>query len=77
MVQSRSRYSWSSAEIEEAEGAAVLLAADVIYGDELTDLFFGIVEGLMARGSEKVERGRGQQSSSVIHESGGKVGNLS
>ncbi|CAA6672563.1 unnamed protein product [Spirodela intermedia] len=50
----QSRYSWSSAEIEEAEGVSVLLAADVIYGDELTDLFFGIVEGLMSRGSEKV-----------------------
>ena len=51
---SRSRYSWTSSEIEEAEGASVLLAADVIYSDELTDSFFGILERLMSRGSEKV-----------------------
>lgn len=42
-------------EIEEAEGATVLLAADVIYSDELTDSFFSILEGLMSRGSEKVK----------------------
>ncbi|XP_074585756.1 uncharacterized protein LOC141841482 [Curcuma longa] len=47
------RYLWSSEEIEEVESATVLLAADVIYGDELTDSFFSMVEKIMARGSHK------------------------
>ncbi|XP_020109392.1 methyltransferase-like protein 22 isoform X1 [Ananas comosus] len=54
LSQPRSRYSWTSAEIEEAERAVVLLAADVIYSDNLTDLFFGTLEKLMSHGSEKV-----------------------
>jgi methyltransferase-like protein 22 len=41
-------------EIEEAEKARVLLAADVIYSDDLTDLFFATLAMLMSRGSEKV-----------------------
>ncbi|XP_072963100.1 uncharacterized protein [Typha angustifolia] len=49
-----SRYSWTSSEIEEAERATVILAADVIYSDDLTDLFFSILEKLMSHGSEKV-----------------------
>lgn len=53
-IKPRSRYSWTSAEIEEAERAVVLLAADVIYSDNLTDLFFGTLEKLMSHGSEKV-----------------------
>lgn len=43
-------------EIEEAEKATVLLAADVIYSDDLTDLFFATLAKLMSRGSEKVIR---------------------
>lgn len=50
----RSRYSWTSSEIEEAEGATILLAADVIYSVELTDSFFAVLERLMSRGSEKI-----------------------
>nr|CAB3470956.1 unnamed protein product [Digitaria exilis] len=47
-------YSWSAHEIEEAEEAAVLFAADVIYSDDLTDLFFDTVKKLMSRGAKKV-----------------------
>ncbi|ONK70353.1 uncharacterized protein A4U43_C05F32850 [Asparagus officinalis] len=50
----RLQYSWTPSEIEEAEGASFLFAADVIYNDELTDSFFSILEKLMSRGSEKV-----------------------
>ncbi|XP_039142447.1 LOW QUALITY PROTEIN: methyltransferase-like protein 22 [Dioscorea cayenensis subsp. rotundata] len=49
-----SKYSWSASEVDEAEGASLLFAADVIYSDELTDAFFNIVEKLMSHGSEKV-----------------------
>lgn len=48
------RYSWTSREIEEAENASLLLAADVIYSDDLTDAFFSTLEKLMSRGSTKV-----------------------
>ncbi|RRT59913.1 hypothetical protein B296_00024871, partial [Ensete ventricosum] len=54
VMSSKSRYLWASLEIEEAENATVLLAADVIYSDELTDSFFSMVEKLMSRGSQKV-----------------------
>ncbi|ESW22652.1 hypothetical protein PHAVU_005G170700 [Phaseolus vulgaris] len=47
-------YSWTSGEIEEVENASLLLAADVIYSDELTDAFFSTLERLMSRGSTKV-----------------------
>ncbi|XP_048542060.1 methyltransferase-like protein 22 [Triticum urartu] len=47
-------YSWSSSEIEEAEQATLLFAADVIYSDNLTDLFFDAVRQLMSRGAKKV-----------------------
>ncbi|KAF8658508.1 hypothetical protein HU200_058963 [Digitaria exilis] len=47
-------YSWSAHEIEEAEKAAVLFAADVIYSDDLSDLFFDTVKKLMSRGAKKV-----------------------
>lgn len=50
----RSKCLWTQSEIEEAEGASVLLAADVIYSDELTDSFFNVLEKLMSRGAEKV-----------------------
>jgi len=49
-----SRYSWTSREIEDAENASLLLAADVIYSDDLTDAFFSTLERLMSRGSSKV-----------------------
>lgn len=55
VIVSRMRYSWASSEIEEAERATLLLAADVIYSDELTDSFFSILERLMSQGSEKVK----------------------
>ncbi|CAI8611891.1 unnamed protein product [Vicia faba] len=48
------RYSWTSIDIEDAENASVLLAADVIYSDDLTDAFFSTLERLMSRGSTKV-----------------------
>ncbi|MED6133927.1 hypothetical protein PIB30_032727 [Stylosanthes scabra] len=47
-------YSWTPSEIEDAENATLLLAADVIYSDDLTDAFFSTVEGLMSKGSTKV-----------------------
>ncbi|XP_058774140.1 uncharacterized protein LOC131648394 isoform X1 [Vicia villosa] len=48
------RYSWTSRDIEDAENATLLIAADVIYSDDLTDAFFSILERLMSRGSTKV-----------------------
>lgn len=49
-----SRYSWTSKEIEDAENASLLLAADVIYSDDLTDAFFTTLERIMSMGSTKV-----------------------
>uniref|UniRef100_A0ACD5UI84 Uncharacterized protein n=1 Tax=Avena sativa TaxID=4498 RepID=A0ACD5UI84_AVESA len=49
-----SKYVWSASEIEEAEKATLLLAADVIYSDGLTDLFFDTVIQLMSCGAKKV-----------------------
>ncbi|KAG2570143.1 hypothetical protein PVAP13_7KG047081 [Panicum virgatum] len=48
------RYLWSVDEIDEAEEATVLFAADVIYSDDLTDLFFDTVRKLMSSGAKKV-----------------------
>ncbi|GMN37242.1 hypothetical protein TIFTF001_006656 [Ficus carica] len=48
------RYSWTSSEVEEAKEASLLVAADVIYSDDLTDAFFSTVERLMSCGLEKV-----------------------
>ncbi|KAL0554102.1 hypothetical protein IC582_008015 [Cucumis melo] len=48
------RYSWASSEVEEALGASLLVAADVIYSDDLTDAFFNMLEKFMSQGSEKV-----------------------
>ncbi|XP_062229361.1 uncharacterized protein LOC133927087 isoform X2 [Phragmites australis] len=48
------RYFWSASEIEEAEKATILFAADVIYSDDLTDLFFDTVKKLMSSGAKKV-----------------------
>ncbi|ERN13985.1 hypothetical protein AMTR_s00021p00171430 [Amborella trichopoda] len=50
----RTKYSWSLSEIQEVEGALVLLAADVIYSDDLTHSFFDTVGKLMEQGSRKV-----------------------
>ncbi|KAK9281487.1 hypothetical protein L1049_004390 [Liquidambar formosana] len=50
----RKRYSWTSSEIEEAQRASLLVAADVIYSNNLTDAFFSMLERLMSQGSEKV-----------------------
>ncbi|XP_054783907.1 uncharacterized protein LOC129290872 isoform X2 [Prosopis cineraria] len=47
-------FSWTSREIEQAENALFLLAADVIYSDDLTDAFFSTLKRLMSRGSRKV-----------------------
>ncbi|VAI93416.1 methyltransferase-like protein 22 isoform X2 [Triticum aestivum] len=47
-------YFWSASEIKEAEQATLLFAADVIYSDDLTDLFFDTVRQLMSRGAKKV-----------------------
>ncbi|KAI3855086.1 hypothetical protein MKX03_018480 [Papaver bracteatum] len=47
-------FSWTPSEIGEAEGASLLLAADVIYNDDLTDALFGTLQKLMSRGSTKV-----------------------
>ncbi|XP_010249761.1 PREDICTED: methyltransferase-like protein 22 isoform X3 [Nelumbo nucifera] len=52
--QDRYRYFWTPSEVEEAEGASLLLAADVIYSDDLTDALFNTLEGLMSQGCEKV-----------------------
>ncbi|CAK9324622.1 unnamed protein product [Citrullus colocynthis] len=48
------RYSWTLSEVEEAQGASLLVAADVIYSDDLTDAFFNMLEKFMSQGSEKV-----------------------
>lgn len=50
------RHSWTSLEVEEAQEASLLVAADVIYSDDLTDAFFSTIERLMSMGSEKVRK---------------------
>lgn len=47
-------YSWTSSDLKDVERASMLVAADVIYRDDLTDAFFSTVERLMSVGSEKV-----------------------
>ncbi|OUZ99932.1 Nicotinamide N-methyltransferase-like [Macleaya cordata] len=51
---SNERHTWNPPEVEEAEGASLLLAADVIYSDDLTDALFDKLQRLMSRGSRKV-----------------------
>ncbi|KAI3853080.1 hypothetical protein MKW92_042452 [Papaver armeniacum] len=51
-------FSWTPSEIGEAEGASLLLAADVIYNDDLTDALFGTLQKLMSRGSTKLWKKR-------------------
>ncbi|PPS06999.1 hypothetical protein GOBAR_AA13655 [Gossypium barbadense] len=53
-LATQERFSWSSSELEEVQKASLLLAADVIYSDDLTDALFGILERIMSQGSEKV-----------------------
>ncbi|XP_031388729.1 methyltransferase-like protein 22 isoform X2 [Punica granatum] len=53
-IAPQERYSWTCSEIEAAEGASLLLAADVIYSDDLTDALFNTLERLMSRAIEKV-----------------------
>ncbi|KAK1293523.1 hypothetical protein QJS10_CPB17g02380 [Acorus calamus] len=48
------KYSWTSSDIKEAEESSIILAADVIYMDDLTNSLFNILEKLMSCGSEKV-----------------------
>lgn len=52
------RYLWTSSDVEEAQKASMLVAADVIYSDELTDAFFSILERLMCTCPEKVQMTR-------------------
>lgn len=51
---SKGRYWWTQSEIEELKKASLLLAADVIYSDDLTDAFFSILKKLMLDNPEKV-----------------------
>lgn len=52
--RSPKEYSWTPSEVEDVNRASLLLAADVIYSDDLTDAFFSILEKLMPGGPEKV-----------------------
>ncbi|KAK4381742.1 Methyltransferase-like protein 22 [Sesamum angolense] len=47
-------YGWSVSEVEELHKASLLLAADVIYSDDLTDAFFRVLEAIMSNIPEKV-----------------------
>lgn len=47
-------YGWSMSEVEELKRASLLLAADVIYSDDLTDALFSILEVIMSSSQEKV-----------------------
>ncbi|KAL0354692.1 UNVERIFIED_CONTAM: Methyltransferase-like protein 22 [Sesamum radiatum] len=51
---SEQSYGWSILEVEELHKASLLLAADVIYCDDLTDAFFGVLEAIMSNSPEKV-----------------------
>ncbi|XP_021910604.1 methyltransferase-like protein 22 isoform X2 [Carica papaya] len=53
-IASLKKYSWTSTEFEEVQGASLVVAADVIYSDDLTDALFSVLERLMSAGSEKV-----------------------
>ncbi|KAK4784708.1 hypothetical protein SAY86_019076 [Trapa natans] len=53
-VGSEERFSWTCSEVEEAESAALIFAADVIYSDDLTDALFSTLKRLMSRGTEKI-----------------------
>ncbi|KAL8043170.1 hypothetical protein ABFX02_09G100900 [Erythranthe guttata] len=47
-------HGWSLTEVEEVQRASLILAADVIYSDELTDALFRVLEVIMSTGPEKV-----------------------
>lgn len=47
-------YGWSEEDLKQAESTSVLLAADVVYDQNLTCDFFGIVDQLMPPKSKKV-----------------------
>lgn len=51
---SQRRYNWTSQELEEFQRASFLVAADVIYNDDLTDAFFITLERIMSRSPDKV-----------------------
>ncbi|XP_071733468.1 uncharacterized protein [Rutidosis leptorrhynchoides] len=47
-------YAWNLSELEELEKASLLVAADVIYSDDLTDALFSTLKRLMSHGKNKV-----------------------
>ncbi|PSS07441.1 Methyltransferase-like protein [Actinidia chinensis var. chinensis] len=51
---SQERYGWTREEVEELQRASLIVAADVIYSDDLTDAFFNTLEKLMMQRPEKV-----------------------
>ncbi|EPS68176.1 hypothetical protein M569_06593, partial [Genlisea aurea] len=53
-TQSPQRYTWNTGDIEKLQKASLLLAADVIYCDDLTDAFFSVLESIMSTSPEKV-----------------------
>lgn len=54
MTSPEYKYSWTSSDIDQVEEATILLAADVIYSNGLTDAFFNILRKLMPPGSKRV-----------------------
>ncbi|KAK3028345.1 hypothetical protein RJ639_037807 [Escallonia herrerae] len=48
------RFLWTSLEVLEVHRALLVVAADVIYSDNLTDALFSILESLMSQGQEKI-----------------------
>jgi len=47
-------WDWTEVDIQEAAGSDVIIAADVVYSEELTDAFFRFLEVFMAKGKSKV-----------------------
>ncbi|KAH9714453.1 putative methyltransferase family protein [Citrus sinensis] len=56
VIRGQFTYSWNSSELKEVQRASVLLAADVIYSDDLTDALFHTLKRLMPLGSKKIDR---------------------
>ncbi|KAK6914897.1 hypothetical protein RJ641_020014, partial [Dillenia turbinata] len=48
------RFSWTISEIEEAQRASLLLAADVIYSDDFTDALVSTLEAIMSQGPDNI-----------------------
>lgn len=48
------KYSWTFSEVEQYQNTSLIVAADVIYSDNLTDAFFSTLERIMSVGPEKV-----------------------